>query len=98
VILKPDPVAIQLPTVNRLGRQLIGRGSRLSMRSHSMRKTSVAGGVTLATYAVYVCLNSNCEDGEFVSHIPPIYLDLPACPCCGCPAILLEVLRREGDG
>jgi len=58
-----------------------------------MKETVVRTRTT--TYAVYVCMNSSCEDEEFAAQVPPIYVDLPACPCCGCPSLLLEVLHRE---
>lgn len=60
-----------------------------------MKETVVA---TRTTYGVYVCTNSVCEEGEFASRIPPIYVVLPACPCCGCPSLLLDVLRRDTEG
>ena len=48
-----------------------------------------------AEYAVFSCMNSDCEDGEFAARVPPIYVGLPACPCCGCPSLLEELLYRE---
>lgn len=50
-----------------------------------------------AQYAVYVCMNQVCDDGEFAARVPPIYVELPSCPECGCQAILTEVLWREGE-
>ena len=60
-----------------------------------MKETIVS---TRTTYAVYVCTNGICEDGEFAASIPPLYVELPACPCCGCPSLMYEVLRRESEG
>jgi len=51
-----------------------------------------------STYAVYVCINSSCEDGEFAARVVPIYVELPRCPCCGCPSLLYEVLHRGHGG
>lgn len=59
-----------------------------------VKETTVA---TRTTYAVYVCMNAICEDGEFAAPIPPLYIELPACPCCGSPSLMYEVLRREDE-
>jgi hypothetical protein len=58
-----------------------------------LRETTV---VVVVTYAAYACTNSLCAEPEFAAPVPPIYLDLPDCPCCGCPSFITEVLRRDG--
>jgi len=59
-----------------------------------MKKTEIA---VVSTYAVYACFNSLCEEGEFAGRVPHISVDLPTCPCCGCPSLLLEILHRESE-
>jgi len=59
------------------------------------RKTALV--TRVAEFAVFACINSDCEEGEFAARVPPLYVNLPACPCCGCPSLLEEVLYREGQ-
>jgi len=56
----------------------------------------IVGVVRRNKYAEYVCTNESCDEGEFAARIPPIYVEMPRCPGCGCSSLLLEVLSRAG--
>lgn len=59
-----------------------------------MARTAVA---TKNTYAVFVCINSVCDQEEFAAIVTPYYAELPECPCCAGKSVLVDILvRREG--